>query len=256
MKWPESLTLIRHDQSAYNSLKSVKDESPLYQEFLQAFKNDRNSDRCYKLALEVEDKISLKCGDHNTPLAKGAGIQAETMAGNLKKRIDLPDVIFVSPYERTIETFEHMTNSWPELRQVKKVEEYRLTEQDHGLSLIFSDWRVFYTLYPEQEKLHDRQGDYWYRYPQGENIPDVQARLHSWTETLTRDYQKEKVLAVTHHLTILAFRANIERFGNIEFLRLDQNEKPINAGVTIYRGNPNLGENGKLVLDTYNAKLY
>jgi hypothetical protein len=63
-------------------------------------------------------------------------------------------------------------------------------------------------------------------------------------------------MAVTHHLSILALRANLERFGAPEFQRLDNEEKPINCGVTIYRGNPNAGEDGHLELDRYNQKLY
>jgi broad specificity phosphatase PhoE len=256
MKWPESVTLIRHDQSAYNQLASIKKESPLYQEFVSAFETNPDSDRTRELALQVKGELSLKCADHNTPLAKGAGIQAETMATNLQKRINLPDVVFVSPYDRTMETLRRMTIGWPELSQVKTVIEDRITEQDHGSSILFSDWRVFHTIYPDQRELFKMQGEYRYRYPQGENIPDVRERLRSWTTTLVRDYHEQDVLAVTHHLTILSFRANLERLDEKEFLRLDQQEKPINAGVTIYKGKKDQGKNGRLVLDTYNAKLY
>lgn len=37
MKWPKRLTLIRHDESAYNALKKIKAEDPLYQEFKEAY---------------------------------------------------------------------------------------------------------------------------------------------------------------------------------------------------------------------------
>ena len=33
MKWPETLTLIRHDTSAYNALKHQKEQSSLYRNF-------------------------------------------------------------------------------------------------------------------------------------------------------------------------------------------------------------------------------
>jgi len=256
MKWPETLSLIRHDTSAYNVLKPLKNVSPLYQEFIQAYEKNPDSDKSLRLAIEVKGQFSLNCADHNTPLAEGSGIQAETMAKNLKQRIDLPDIIFVSPYQRTKDTFEMMTKGWPELREVKTVMEERITEQDHGLALLYSDWRVFNVLYPDQRDLYNRQGSYWYRYPQGENVPDVRQRLRSWMNTITRDHKEKDVLAVTHHLSILALRANLERLDENEFLRLDNEEKPINAGVTIYRGKPNEGVDGHLVLDVYNAKLY
>jgi hypothetical protein len=74
--------------------------------------------------------------------------------------------------------------------------------------------------------------------------------------TIVRDYFEKKILAVTHHLTILSLRANLERLNSKEFIRLDHQEKPINAGVTIYKGHPELGSNGKLILEVYNLKLY
>ena len=55
-------------------------------------------------------------------------------------------------------------------------------------------------------------------------------------------------MAITHHLTILATRANFERLSPEEFLHLDKHDKPLNCGVTRYIGNPNLGSRGKLVL--------
>jgi IS5 family transposase len=61
---------------------------------------------------------------------------------------------------------------------------------------------------------------------------------------------------VTHHLTILSFRANYERLSPEEFIRLDEHEKPVNCGITVYRGDPNQGKDGKLVLQIYNKKFY
>jgi broad specificity phosphatase PhoE len=256
MKWPETVSLIRHDTSAFNVLKPIKEASPLYKEFLESYGKNPDSDRSRNLAIEIKEQFSLKCGDHNTPLAKGSGLNAERMAKNLKTRIDIPDIIFVSPYERTQATLTMMTKGWTELKNVKTIIEERITEQDHGLVLIYGDMKVFQVLHPEQRDLYTRQGNYRYRYPQGENIPDVRERLRSWMQTVTRDYKEQNVLAVTHHLSILSFRANLERLDEQEFLRLDKEEKPINAGVTIYKGVPDKGRDGHLVLDVYNAKLY
>ena len=124
------------------------------------------------------------------------------------------------------------------------------------MALLYNDWRVFVSLYPEQAELRNIQGKYWYRYPQGENIPEVRERIRSWLTTLVRDYQNKKVMAITHNMTILALRANVERLSADEFLRLDSKDRPINCGVTIYRGTPDQGKDGTLVLETYNEKLY
>ena len=178
------------------------------------------------------------------------------MAKKLKDLIPTPSVIFVSPYLRTRETLARMTDVWPELSNVKTVQEERITEQDHGLASLYGDLRIFKALNPEQRQLYESVGEYWYRWPQGENVPDVRERLRSWLGTITRDYNRQNVLVVTHHLAILALRANLERLNESEFLRLDREEKPINAGVTIYRGKANAGADGHLVLDVYNVKMY
>lgn len=256
MKWPERLTLIRHDTSAFNALREKKNASRLYQNFRKSFEKNLESEECRSLAYEVMDAFILKAGDHDTPLAEKAGWQAKKVGEELRKLIKLPDVIFVSPYVRTKITLEKLIEGWPELREVQVKEEERIREQDHGLALIYNDWRVFEAIHPDQRILRNMQGGYWYRFPQGENVPDVRGRLHEWLGALIRDYSEKNVMAVTHHLTILSLRANLERLDAKEFERLDHEEKPINAGVTIYRGEPDQGGNGRLVLEAYNLNLY
>jgi hypothetical protein len=63
-------------------------------------------------------------------------------------------------------------------------------------------------------------------------------------------------MAITHHLTILATRANFERLGPEEFLHLDRHDKPVNCGVTRYLGTPSEGSRGKLRLHEYNKRYY
>lgn len=256
MKWPETLTLVRHDVSEFNALKPQKAADPLYREFLSAYDRDPHSDVARRLAIEIHGKYALKHGDHDTPLAPDSGVQATQMATVLKTRIGVPDVIFVSPYKRTHQTLEAMAVGWPDLKNVKTVEEERIREQDHGAAALYNDWRVFNVMHPEQIDLRHNDGPYWYRYPQGENVPDVRERLRSWLTTLTRDFFEQGVLAVTHHLAILSLRANLERLGAEDFERMDIHEKPINAGVTIYRGDRTQGTDGHLVLATYNEQLY
>jgi broad specificity phosphatase PhoE len=253
MKWPKQLTLIRHDESAYNALKKFKESSDLYKKFRKSYESDWRSEETKILAREVKEKLSLNFGDHNTPLAENSGGQAIKMAGELKNKIVIPDVIFVSPYQRTWETLKKMYEGWPELKKVRVYEEERIREQEHGLLIAFNDKRIMFSLFPEQRELFEKKGAYWYRFPQGENVPDVRERNRSWITTLVREFAGKQVLAVTHHLTILATRANLERLSAEEFLRLDEDEEPINAGVTIYEGQE---EENRLLLTDYNLKLY
>lgn len=259
MKWPETLTVVRHGESAYNALKQAREADPHYAEFKRAYnRRHRDPETARAMAEELleDGTYLLGNGDHDTPLSETGHQQAETTGGKLAKLIELPDVVFVSPYERTRETLGSMVTGWPELGEVQVVEEERLREQEHGLALLYNDWRIFNIMHPEQEKLRDLEGPYWYRYPQGEHVPDARERSRSWLGALTRDYNGQSVLAVGHHLSILALRANMERFGADEFLRLDREEKPVNCGVTIYRGDPDQGQEGRLLLDIYNQQLY
>lgn len=256
MKWPQTLTLIRHDTSAYNILRDQKLKDPLYQQFLRSYNTRPWTEETKRLAFEISAKHSLKEGDHDTPLAKGEGWKAHQAGTNLQKLIQIPDIIYISPYLRTRQTLDNLCKGWQQLAQVPVVEDERLIEQDHGLMLAYNDWRVFNVMHPEQEALRKAQTRYWYRFPQGENIPDLRERIRSWFSTLIREHSGMHLLVVTHHLTILALRANLERLNAKEFESLDHQEPLINAGVTIYRGDAEAGKNGKLILDTYNKKLY
>lgn len=259
MKWPETLTVVRHGESEYNVLKHIKEEDPLYIEFKKAYnRRKKDPERARKLALQIHEgeKYLLKKGDHKTELTDNGKQQAEITGRKLADLIELPEIIFVSPYERTHQTLGNMAIGWPELSTVPMIEDERLREQEHGLAILYNDWRIFQVLHPEQDDLRQYEGEYWYRYPQGENIPDTRERLRSWLGALTRDYAGQDVLTISHHLTILGLRANLERFGAQQYIDFDKNEKPVNCGVTIYRGNKDLGSDGKLILDKYNQQLY
>lgn len=255
MKWPALAQFVRHDVSQYNVLKARKASDPLYQEFLVAYRADFTSAECRNLAEQVHKKFSLPFSDQATPLIE---INSKTVVNtgiNLRAMGSVPDVIFVSPYRRTLETLAGLTVGYPELAQVKTYKEERIREQSHGLAGLFNDYKVFYTFYPDQRRLHDQDGEYWYQWPQGESVSDVRLRVLSFLTTLTRDFNNKKVLIVSHHLALLAFMANLERWDATEFERVDEEEKPINCGVTTYVGDPNVGKNGKFKLTCYNRDL-
>lgn len=248
--------LIRHDTSAYNVLKEAKKNDGVYASFLAAWDAAPDSEETRRLAIEVKEKFSFGVGDSDTPLADAEGKQARLTGEALAKEFETPDVIYVSPYARTMATLEHLTRGWPALGGVKVFKDERIREQEHGLALLYNDWRVFHALHPDQRMLRKLEGAYWYRFPQGENVPDVRLRNRSWIETIIRDWRGLRVLAVTHHLNILATRATLERLEAAEFLRLDKEETPINCGVTAYKGHPDKGQDGKLLLDFYNKRYY
>jgi len=248
--------LVRHDTSAYNVLRDAKKNDDTYAEFLASWEKDPDAEDTCRLAREVQKKFALGVGDSDTPLADAEGRQARVTGEGLAAEFEPPDAIYVSPYVRTLETLRHITKGWPALEGIKVYKDERIREQEHGLALLYNDWRVFHALHPEQRMLRKIEGAYWYRFPQGENVPDVRLRNRSWIETLIRDWRGQRVLAITHHLNILAARATLERLDAEEFLRLDKEETPINCGVTLYKGHPDQGKDGRLLLEFYNRKYY
>ncbi len=257
MKWPELMLMIRHDVSEYNVLKKKKEGSVLYWEFLQHFKQDPNSEETRRLALGVQEAFAMGMGDADTNLVDEEADRASKTGAALRSLYleRPPHIIFVSPYRRTKLTLSGLKRGWPELDGVKVVEDERIREQEHGLSLLYNDWRVFHVLHPEQAALRKLEGAYWYRYPQGESVPDMRERNRSWMGTVVRDFAERRVLAVTHHLNILGVRAHLERWSANRFIQEDQQDKPINCGVTAYCGHPEKGEDGHFLLDYYNRCL-
>lgn len=256
LKWPEELVFIRHGLSAYNQLKIDKAVSKLYALFKKNFENKPSACITRLLAEVVKRRFALPYGDDDTPLDPSAKPDCIMVGKTMAQKLQLPDVIICSPYLRTRQTLEFLIQGWPELSKVLVYHEDRVREKEHGMANLCSDWRVFHALYPDQKKLYDKLGPYWYRYPQGENTLDVRDRIRSWTSTLVREFSGKRILVVTHHLTILSMRANFERLTPEDFNRIDEHEKPINAGVTIYRCNPDIGKQGKLELAVYNEKWY
>jgi len=274
MKLPEVTSIIRHGESAYNILKGKKAADPEYREFRKLFEEDIASFRKLSPADQVEAdfasprtkalarlmsvKYALDTSDYETDLSP-AGEEQAFITGrsiNIIPEFRSPDVILVSPYKRTRRTLDLILKGAGTDWDAKIVIDDRIREQEHGISTDYSDWRIFHVFNPAQMRHREKAGPYWYQYPQGESVSQVRERIRSITTTLVREYAEQRVMMVSHHLTKLAFRSIHERLSPEQFIHLDENEKPVNCGVTIYHGNPDLGRNGKLELKVYNRKLY
>ncbi len=264
MKWPSSLVFIRHGESLYNQLKIAKKQDPEYKKFCELFddefKNAKSdnwpSDSLKSMATQIWEKTKLNVSDYNTPLTESGFLQAEETGLILKNKIYLPDVVYVSTYLRTRQTFDAIKKSWPDLANVKTIYDERVREQEHGIGTLFNDWKIYYVFNPLQGLLFKLEGDYEYRYLNGENKADVRDRMRSFISTLIRENSNQNVLVISHHLTLLSLRANLERWDREKFIEIDNTDKPINCGVTIYKGCPDQGEKGRLILEIYNQKFY
>lgn len=249
----------------YNDGKETLDADPDNIEFRTLFDRELDtsldplSPKIIELAQILHKRYPATTGDFNTPIAPKAGDQAAEMAGNLKDLIRIPQVIYVSPYDRTLATLEAMKDGWPQLGDVKRViKEEKVREQEHGDVLGYPDWRVYLALHPDQLMTRRLQGKYWYRYPGGESNADGRLRVEQFTDRTKARHTGESVLVVSHHKTILYARANHEEWDAEAFLKMDTRKKrPANASVTIFRATDDESHDGlKLDEEDYNKILY
>ncbi len=270
---PRIITQVRHAQSDYNEGKELREQNPTYVEFLK-LRDDyielRNKDTSAEafIGFSEETKLALIAAqalgeqlmydksfvvgadDANTDITEYGEYQALQTGIGLREEYgdEVPDIVYTSPYLRTKKTLALLQEGWPKLSEVKVVEDERLREQEHGLRTIYADWRVAEVMFPDQRLLRSAQGPYWYRYPQGENVPDVRERARSMFTTFVREHSNQHVMVITHHLFKLAWRANHERWKDVEFIRQNRENRPDNCGVTTYAFDKNSGKNGKLVI--------
>lgn len=233
----ESHTLFRHDETAHHARQLAKLEYPVYRVFRAAYDENRESDLTYRLALEAAETISYKYGEYDIPLldlGDGQMSRAELAATKLKSLVRLPDVIYVSPTSRTIQTLERLQKGWPDLRRVDTRVEPAIRERDLGKAWLYCDIKVYEALYPEEAELKRTRGDYQYTYPSGESIEDVRSRVFDWSVRMASE-DEGHVMSIGHRVGILAYRANREGLSERGYMQLERSVELADSGTTVYR---------------------
>ena len=133
MKWPLSITLIRHAQSQYNILRTKKEQDPEYEHFKALHGKDPDSPLARVLAGKMQSKYALDTSDYKTPLSTAGVYQARDTGRRIfaESVVPVPDVILVSPYVRTRTTLNLLKNGAGETHFTKAVEvvDERIREQ-------------------------------------------------------------------------------------------------------------------------------
>jgi broad specificity phosphatase PhoE len=224
-KWPDLLVIVRHGQSERNVAKEQAKAS--------------GSDVVWGSSLR----------DVDTPLT-ALGVQQAITTGQFLRNKANFDVIFSSPYMRTLQTSQHISEQLAAVPRI--VLEERIREIEFGIldGLTHQGVRE---RYPDESARREREGKYWYRPPGGESRPDVALRVHSFLGTLARDYRQKHVLVVCHSVVVLIFRRLLERWDETKYLEVDSEEDVLNCGVTIYKYD---AEDRRLKLDCYNSVCY
>ena len=222
-KWPQTLWIVRHGQSAGNL---ARDKAEAAGEFL----------------------IDIASRDMDVPLSPLGERQADALGrwfGDLPPG-QRPSVVLCSPYVRALQTARRvLAAARIDENELAMVCDERLREKEFGIldRLTVLGIREKYPEIAEQRK---HVGKFYFRPPGGESWCDVILRLRSVIEMITREHRRERVLVVAHQVTVNCFRYLLERLNEAEILDIDRHADVPNCGVTSYEFDPALGRHGKL----------
>ena len=253
-KWPRELLLVRHGQTEANNRKNqakaarARGEVP---DSAWALKHVRDMDTpltelgC-KQGLSLGKYLGVKYPTNDVFRANQRSYDGEGCSAYPHTRFGMIEHIILSPYLRTRQTTDRIIEGLG--YKPRLAVEERIREIEFGLmdGLTREGVRL---KYPDEANRRDRDGKYWYRPPGGESRPDVRLRVHSFLDTLNRDYVGKRVLIVCHSVVVLAFRSLIERWGEEEYMQVDREDDVRNCGLTRYEWD----DRHKLELKEYNT---
>ena len=222
-KWPQSLWIVRHGQSAGNVARDAAEAAGA---------------RTIDIAGRDVDVPLSALGEEQ---ARALGHWFGALAPDLQ-----PDVVLSSPYLRARETARLIVENAFGERKVSRIVDERLREKEFGILDRLTPLGIR-TRYPDlaEQRLH--VGKFYFRPPGGESWCDVILRLRSVVEMITREYRRERVLVVAHQVTVNCMRYLLERLDEAQILEIDRSADVPNCGVTAYEFEPSIGHHGKLV---------
>lgn len=228
-RWPSTLWVVRHGQSAGNVARDAADASG-----------------ALRIILDHRD-VDVPLSDLGKEQARALG--AWFAAGEEDGR---PDIMLASPYARAIQTAELFREAGGCHPEEKICVDERLREKEFGILDGLTHFGVEAT-HPEQAEFRALLGKFYHRPPGGESWCDVILRLRSLLDTVSLHYGGRRVMIVAHQVVVLCLRIIIENLGEQQILAIDKEGDVANCAITEYRFDPKAGRDGNLVLARYNV---
>jgi broad specificity phosphatase PhoE len=225
-KWPCTLWIVRHGQSAGNVARDAAEAAGL-------------------------PVIDIAERDIDTPLSQLGCTQARALGhwfGEMPAG-ERPRVVLCSPYVRARQTAQLLLEGAhiePDSMRLRVDE--RLREKEFGILDRLTHFGIRQK-YPELGEQRAHVGKFYFRPPGGESWCDVILRLRSLLEMVTREYGAQRVLVVGHQVIVNCMRYLIERMDEAQILGIDKMGDVPNCGVTSYKYDP---ARGALVPDLVN----
>lgn len=228
-KWPQTLWLARHGQSAGNVARDAAELATL-------------------------PVIDIATRDMDTPLSELGARQAVALGqwfGQMSPATR-PTVVLSSPYVRAEATTQLILESAGMAAEgVTWQADERLREKEFGVLDRLTKFGIEQK-YPELAEQRAHVGKFYFRPPGGESWCDVLLRLRNLLDTIVREHRRERVLIVTHQVIVNCFRYLLDRLDEQAILAIDRAADVPNCSVTSYEFDPTRGKNGKLVAQLLN----
>ena len=231
-KWPQTLWIVRHGQSAGNVARDAAEASRLH-------------------LIDIADR------DVDVPLSPLGEQQADALGQWFAELPagERPQVVLSSPYVRARQTGEHVLEALREVADddgaITCVRDERLREKEFGILDRMTTFGIR-EKYPELAEQRRHVGKFYFRPPGGESWCDVILRLRSFLDMLSREHRSDRVLVVAHQVIVNCMRYLHERMDEQQILAIDRIADVPNCGITSYAFDPNAGRRGKLVLQLEN----
>ena len=228
-KWPRTLWLVRHGQSAGNVARDAAEAGG-------------------------HAVIELAWRDIDVPLSE-LGVRQSQALGSWFAKLpsqEQPEVILCSPYERAQQTARLVAEC---ARMSATVTQLRIDERLREKEFGILDRLTKLGIQRKHPELHEQRahvGKFYFRPPGGESWCDVILRLRSLLEMITREYGDRRVLVVAHQVIVNCMRYLLEQLDEGQILAVDKKGDVPNCAITSYRADRRKNEDAVLQLDLVN----
>ncbi len=226
-RWPETLWVVRHGQSAGNVARDEAHAAGLH-------------------------RIALDARDVDVPLSPLGEEQAQALGKWFAREGHAPDVLLASSYVRAQQTAAVFRDAGGCAPDVPVCVDERLREKEFGILDGLTTSGVAAT-FPDQAEFRRILGKFYHRPPGGESWADVILRLRSVLDTISLHHSGQRVMIVAHQVVVLCLRYVIETLTEADILAIDRAADVANCSITEYRLAANDGPFGKLKLTRYNV---
>lgn len=158
-----------------------------------------------------------------------AAATAEWLMGRTTE--EQPTVVICSPYQRAARTACIIADRIRSQRFPDPIVDERLRERELGI-LDHLTRRGIEAYHPDQAARMTSLGKFYHRPPGGESWCDVILRVHSWFDTVCREFPDERIVVVTHGVSLMCICYLIQRMDEVSLLRMDADTAIANCSVT------------------------